>query len=521
MKHNSLKATWLLSAILLILLASSLIASLFFKEKWLWMDEVLSYVLISDASDSHLNAALVSGMDANPPVFPNLYWLISHLISLNPQFLRAVSVVLFAGTIAYFFVFVTRLMGTPRTNFVLISLFTGLTYLNLTLSTQIRTYALFLLIGLVYFIIIHRLITSPSRLKLLGLHILVGTLLVFTHNFGLFYLAASGAFFGLLWLWSRERSYLWVLSTYSLIGLLWFAIWYPSFSVQTLAGKPHSWIPLPTFLSFFRTVGELAPNLSSTLERSPGFEFLAVLRFLFILALFLYLSLPRLKDGFKAMIQDKAFGFFLLAGFIYFTTIAISLTVSFVHTSVFISRYLWPSHLLVIYQLVYAFYQLTGERRVTWLARLLPVYVVLLALFVFYQNRKVVIFPSRVLSHLHQLDQRYPVLIESADYFLPIWFHHQVTHPRYLLDWETASVRDNILSATVEFNILTALREKYKVYNVITRQGFNKVSMPHFYVIDETSHYQIEHFLANGQVHIIRELPISIAGHRLLECRFD
>ena len=521
MKHNSLKTTYLLSAVLLILLTSSLTASLFFKEKWLWMDEVLSYVLISDASDSHLNAALVSGMDANPPVFPNLYWLISHVISLNPQFLRAVSIGLFAGTIAYFFVFVTQLLGTPRTNFVLISLFSGLTYLNLTLSTQIRTYALFLLISLAYFIITHRLISSPGRLKLLGLHILVGFLLVFTHNFGLFYLAASGVFFGLLWLWSRQRSYLWMLGTYGVIGLLWVAIWYPSFSVQTLAGKPHSWIPLPTFLSFFRTVGELAPNLSSTLERRPGFEFLAILRFLFILALFLYLALPRLKDGIKAVVQDKAFSFYLLAGFMYGTTIAIALAVSFLHTSVFISRYLWPSHLLVIYQLVYAFYQLVGERRVTWLARLLPIYVLLLALFVFYQNRKGVIFPSGVLRYLPQLDQRYPVLIESADYFLPIWFHRQVAQPRYLLDWETASVRDNILSATVEFNILSSLREKYKVSNVITRQGFNKLSMPHFYVIDETSHYQIEHFIANGQVHIIRQLPISIVGHRLLECQFN
>lgn len=51
------------------------------------MDEVLSYVLISDSSLSHVNDAMVSDMDANPPLFFNFYWLIGHTVSLNPLFL--------------------------------------------------------------------------------------------------------------------------------------------------------------------------------------------------------------------------------------------------------------------------------------------------------------------------------------------------------------------------------------------------------------------------------------------------
>ena len=519
------KKVRLLSIVMAVTLSVSLIVSLFFKEQWLWMDEVLSYMLISDPSVVHMNDAVVSGMDANPPFFANVYWFIGHAISLNPQFLRAVSIVIFASTIALFYRYTTTLIGTPVTNFVLITAIVALTYLNMTLSTQIRTYSLFLLISLGYFVVLHRLTTTPNQVKLLGLHTLLGLMLVFTHNFGLFYVAASGAFFAVLWVWSRQKNYLFVLGAHALIALIWLLVWYPSFAIQTEAGKPHSWIPLPTLLSFFTIVGELVPNLSSSLERRPLFAFLPILRFVLVIGLFAYIALPRLRAGFQSIKADKAFLFYLLAGSIYLTTIGITLLVSLVHTSVFISRYLWPGHLLLLYQLVYAWYALGQRLRLPTRAsvvglRLLPVYVLLLAGFLFYQNRKVVFFPSGVLSYLPQLDKRYPVFVETADYFLPIWFHDKTTKVRYLLDWETAAKEGNILSATVEHKILKSVREKYHVNSVVPTQQFSRITIPHFYVIDESSNYQIEHFIETGQVRIIRELPIDIKGHRIIECVF-
>lgn len=514
-----------LTLAIVLILSVSLILSLFFKEHWLWMDEILSYMLISDPSVAHLNDAVVSGLDANPPFFANTYWLIGHTVSMNPQFLRAVSVVIFAITIALLYRYTTTLIGTPVQNFVLITAIVSLTYLNLTLSTQIRAYSLFLLIGLGYFVAVHKLTTSPGRAGLLALFSLLGILLVLTHNFGLFYLAASGAFFTGLFSWSRQRTYLNVLAAHGLIALVWLLVWYPNFVIQTDAGKPHSWIPLPTLLSFFSTVGELAPNLSSTMERRPLFFFLPILRFLLVVGLWIYIVLPRLKQDFQAVIGDKAFLFYLMAGFIYLATIGISLVVTFAHTSVFISRYLWPSHLLLIYQVVYAYYFVLNRRPVrlsntVWALRLLPVYMLLLAGFLFYQNKKVTVFPSGVLNYLPQLDKRYPVFVETAAYFLPIWFYNKTPNLRFLLDWETASRKDNYLSATVEYKILKSVKEKYQVDNIITLQSFIRNKVPHFYVIDESSHYQIEHFIQNGQVQVIREFPVDIEGHRILECTF-
>ena len=522
------KLTQRLSLALFAVLTISLITSLFFKHNWLWLDEVLSYLLISDPSVAHMNGAIVSGMDANPPLFPNLYWLIGHAVSLNPQFLRAISVVLFAVAIAFFYRYTTRLIGNPITNFILITICIAFTYLNLTLSTQIRAYALFLLLGFSFFTVLHRLISDPSRPTWLAGCFALGFLFAFTHNFGLFYLTATGSFFALLLLWSKQRQYGWVLAAHVLIGVVWLVSWYTDFEIQTQAGKPHSWIPLPTFLSFFSTIGEIAPTLSSKLERNPRLLFLPILRFVGLIALFAYLAVPRLKAGFASVRDDKAFTFYLLTAWIYFVTIGIALVVSFAHTSVFLSRYFWPSHLLVIYQLIYAWYALTARWSVrfrwpssTLVLRLLPVYVLLFGAFLFYQNRKVSVFTGDILSYLPKLDKRYPVFFESANYYLPIWFLDKNANVRYLLDWETAIRPGNKLNASVEHKILDAVRENYHVPGIVQPQHFNRTEVPHFYVIDESERYQVEDFIQKGRVRVIRQLPIALSGHRILECELQ
>ncbi|GAB3779617.1 hypothetical protein GCM10028818_30480 [Spirosoma horti] len=517
--------TRLLSIALLLVVSVSLITSLFFKEKWLWMDEVLSYLLISDPSVAHMNDAVVSGMDANPPLFANVYWLIGHAVSLDPQFLRSVSIVLFALTCALFYRYTTTLIGTAVTNFVLITMILSLTYLNIMLSTQIRTYSLFLLISFGYFVVLQRLTNAPGQFKLLLSFGLLGLLMLFTHSFGLFYATASGAFFAILFIWSKDRRYLLVLGVHMLVLAIWLLSWYPSFAIQSEAGKPHSWIPLPTASSFFTIVGELVPTISSSLERHSLFQWLPIFRFFLVVGLWLYIALPRLRTNrFQTLVRDQAFMLYLMAGFVYLFTIGITVAISVFFRSVFISRYLWPSHLLMVYQLVYAFYFFQSRWSFSWgrlalSVRLLPIYTGLLAVFMFYQNRKVIIFPSNVLSYLPQLDKHYPVFVETADYFLPIWFHDKTTKVRYLLDWETAAREPNILSATVEHKILKSVREKYHVYDIIPKQDFNLSNVSHFYVVDESSTYQIEDFIKTGKVQIIRELPIDIAGHRLLECR--
>ncbi|MBD2752293.1 hypothetical protein [Spirosoma validum] len=511
-----------LSVGLFLLLAVSIGLGLYFRASWLWMDEVLSYVLISDPSLVHLNDALVSGLDANPPLFFNVYWPIGHYISLNPLFLRLISVVLFSGTIVVFFWYTTRLIGNGFINFVLISVMVYTTYQNFVHSTGIRSYAILLPISCAYFISMHRLINRPSNIRLLTAHTVLGLLLAFCHNYGAFYLAVSGAFFFILLLWSKDRTYWLVLSTFGIIALVWLVIWYPSFVIQSDAGKPHSWIPLPTVSSFFSNFGDLIPAVPIRISWLPPSLGLDVLRVVLVVGLYLYIAIPGIKTGYGAIRQNEAFQFFLLSGFVYLGVIIVALLVSLTYTSVFISRYMWPSQLLIMYQLVYTYYYFAGQQRIApRLAYFLPLYALLIGSVIFYKVWKMESsFRSSLLTYLPKQQEQYPVFVERADYFLPIWYHKEQPNVSFMLDWKNANRPNNLLSTTTDYKILQSLADKYHVKGLVPSDTFNATHFSHFYVVDEKAIYQIEDYIKRGQVKVIRELPIDIPGHRLLECMF-
>lgn len=530
-----------LSIFLFLLLAIPLLASLFFREPWLWMDEVISYTLLTDPSLAHVNRAVVSGMDANPPLFVNLYWLLGHGITTNLVFLKSVSIALFALTGVLFYRHTTRLMGTPMVNFVVMTGIVSLTFLNYVLATQIRAYAVYLLLTVAFVLSAHRLMHRPDSRKWLLVHLGLGFLVLMSHNVGLFYVAAVAGCFALLWLWSGQRQYGWIMAAHLLCFGLWFVTWYPQFAIQAEAGKPHSWIPVPTFLSFFQTIGELLPSPSSQVEHKPALLWLPVVRVVAVLGLFVYVALPRLRGGLRAVLSDPAFSFFLLANLTTLAVVAMALGVSLVHTSVFLSRYFWPSHLLLTYGLLYVGYAVLPQikRSLRSFPRLgtlfqtgsagtafLAVYGLTLLGFLFYQSRKVRLFPSQIVPYLAQLNPRYPVFFESADYFLPIWYY-QLAPARYLLDWPSANTPGNLPNATVDYNIINGLRTHYGIRTILpvdqflpvqTQKSALKAPEGHFYVVDEVSRYQFERLIRGHHVRIIRRLPINIAGHQLLEC---
>ena len=379
--------------------------------------------------------------------------------------------------------------------------------------------------------------------------------LLFCHNFGLFYLAASAACFGLLALWTRRPAYLAAIATHLLALGVWVIFWYPKFAIQVQSGKPHSWIPRPTVESFFLTAGELAPSLSAKLERLPAFGWLAPLRFLLILGFFGYivgarrkrvgdnaLHLPHRHHPSQAfcfnVASDPAFLAYLLSGGIYVGVLVITVVVSVFHTSVLLSRYLWPSQLLVMYQLMYAYYFFTPSkplaaqtpgmvparpevalhpRATPWF---LAGYAMLWGGFLFYQSRKVVVFSSAIVPYLAQLDPRWPIFVPNADYFLPLWYARKDLPIRYLLDWRDASRPDNILSATVEYKILDSVRNHYGVGAIVPEGGLTPASYPHFYYVQEDSTYLLQGFIAAGRVRVMREIALPLKGHHLLECAF-
>ncbi|GAB3641425.1 hypothetical protein [Spirosoma arcticum] len=517
-RNRANRQATLLSVVIGLLLLISLTGSLFFKERWLWMDEVLSYILLSDPSRAHMNEVIVSGLDSNPPVYFNFVWTLAQGISLNEYFLRSISIALFAATVAVFYRYTTRLIGTPLINFILFTAVISLTYLNFILSDQIRPYGLYLLMSCLYFITAHQLVKNPSNLRFLGLHFLAGSVLVMTHNFGSFYVAASLCFFAGLYLWSRWHAYWWVAASHLLIFGVWIVLWYANFQIQALVGKPYSWIPEPTVFSFFQMVGELIPTLSSRLEQRPIMAFLPILRVALVLGLFLYIAIPRVKRGFQSVVNDDAFSFYLLAGCIAVLTAGGTVVVSYAYLSVFLPRYQWPSHLLLLFQLVYAFYHVAPAVRFpAQLVRFVPLYVVLVMGFVFYQNRKIVHFPSGILDYLPRNEANYPIFFESSDYFLPIW-HHKLANAHYLMHRKTVLTKGNLKNSSTDYNLSVPMRERYDIREIVWSTEFTKERFPRFYIVDESSRYQAEYFIANKRIKVLKVIPVPIEGHRILEC---
>ena len=316
-----------------------------------------------------------------------------------------------------------------------------------------------------------------------------------------------------------------MLASFALVGLVWLLVWYPSFAIQARAGQPHSWIPLPTLPSFFQNFGELIPNVPVKLRWLPPSLWLDVLRVVLVVGLYGYIAAKGLRAGFDAVREDLAFQFFLLSGFVYLAVIGIALVVSLTYTSVFIGRYMWPSQLLIMFQLVYAWYHLTGPLkvvRVVRLARWLPVYALLLGGVVFYKVWKMQSpFRDEVLSYLPANDVQTPVFVETADFFLPIWYHKARPNVVFLLNWDLAKRPGNVLAATVNYKVISTLRDKYSVRGIVSANQFTAAAFPRFYVVDTQENYQIEAYIKSGQVRVIRELPMDMPGHRLLECVFQ
>lgn len=468
-------------------------------------------LLLNDPSIQHMREAITAGIDANPPLFFYLYRFLSQSISNNPIFLKIISIFFFSAAISGFYYYVTRLIQNAVINYILFGLVIILTSLNYNLSSQIRQYSIFLLISCLYFIITNELIKKPTQIGLLIGQFFTGLCLAFIHNYGLIYLAACLSFSGLLFLWSKQKTYLVPIAVGILIAGLWFIIWYPSFLIQAETGKPVSWIPVPTFASFITVADSLIPRIPVLNETNFGLQ---ISKVLLVVGTFGYISFRKLRRDFDAFRSDRAFSFYLLSGYIFWTTMGLTLLISLTYTSIFFNRYFWPSHLLFLFQFVYAVAYFSPKfslRRFPILT--LSFFSCAIALYLFRQNRKISLFPNHITQLSSYIKNKKPIFFESIDEFLPANYY-RLLDSHYLLNWE-ASLKT---STTVHYKTIQYIREKYGISKIIPRDQFTPVNFPNFYVIDNVHFYQFEHLIAKKQIRVVRTIPTSVSGYQILEC---
>ncbi|RRB02046.1 hypothetical protein [Larkinella rosea] len=497
------------SFFLFLIMAVALATSTALKDHRLWLDEILSMILLSEDSFTHRIQAITTGIDANPPLFILLY----SLFGRGELTLKIISILFFAGGVSVISGYLSGLTKKPMLVFVLTLIIVALTSMNYNLSSQIRNYSLFLFLSALYFTDLFRFVVNPKGRALLVRLSVWGMLLAFAHNFGLIYIAASMGVLALLTLWAKDARYLSGVAVGLLIFCLWVVIWYPHFLIQADTGKPFGWIKLPTFTSFLVTVDSLLPRIPVLSETSLYIIIPKVLAFAGFFLAGLWRSL---KAGFRETFRDPVRITFLASALLFWMVFALTLLISFGFTPIFYSRYFWPSHLLVIVQIVY----LCRNSPVVAMPRFYPYLIGIFAIsagaYLFRQNRKVTLFPDYLETLSKAIPARFPVFFETGSDFLTADYYG-LSDAHYLLNWKVSLKNHD----TLGFKIIGAIQREYDKGEVVSELSFTKDRFPRFYVVDKTSHHLFEQYIDSGVLRVRSVKGGAVAGYRILECEWQ
>jgi uncharacterized membrane protein len=198
----------------------------------LWQDEVASARIISKSNPFDMVFAVARG-ESTPPVWYSLGWLVHHLGVSVPD-VRVLSVLAGGAAAALVVIYAARFVPLPAA--VVAGLITALGSQFMRHGWELRAYALFTLVSVVFAFLVERAAEQPDRRRLawLAACVAVGTL---THYF--FFLAMFASFVWLWWTCARDVAKR--VTVAMAVGLIPFAIWLPAFVHQYTNGR-FMWI---------------------------------------------------------------------------------------------------------------------------------------------------------------------------------------------------------------------------------------------------------------------------------------
>jgi len=315
--------------------------------KQAWMDEIFTWKEASDRSLWHLYWAIQHGADGGQPLFYTTAWLWAKTFGASVLSLRLYSCVSMCGALLVTWRCIRRVYGLWATAFGVLWMW-GSAGLLLDQNAEGRFYGLFILAVAVVVDVYLRLAarSTPTRLLLLY-SLLAQAALVLTHVLGLFY---SGMILLTLVLFDtlagrfRTKVYL-----FHAAGWLALVVWIPAIRASIAAGKPHGWIPVPSFARFFDSYffWDYLPWLSLVQRHAPEFLFqicrqgvrAAIMLPVAVVLFFTARKLLRAERSFSPTAEDAL----LLVAFALLSMPIVLFVVSHLLTPVFVARYLLPS----------------------------------------------------------------------------------------------------------------------------------------------------------------------------------
>lgn len=440
------------------------------SKKFFWMDELVSYYLVTDPSFLHMLNALANQADASPPLWFCLTWIWSGVFGTSEVTLRLFSSICIGGAFL-----ITWTVLYHRFNFwsssISCTICFFLSHLILRQNCEARFYGLFFFWSALTLLIFNKV--TPKQ-KISGLDYILNFLshaaLVLTHVYGFLYSGSvllafiiSDYYLKIL----RPKLYLSIMA-----GWASFIIWAVPFYRQMDLGDPHSWITVPNFLSLFLSLIGVYNNFSVPLL------ILAILLFLLIRRN----RLTRLKSNEVSnrlnTHNELTLLFFGLS--LSFIVPILAWTISKLTVSIFFYRYFIPGIIgwSIIFSWIFHRYLPTvfsNSKSANWKeffneGRKKTALVFTLLFFLIYP----ILFalnapaPEKPGSDMLQFDEELPIITESPHDYLPR-FHYSSNEQNYylVLDWEAAIDTQSVLAATAEYKLMKAIKKFYPFHNII------------------------------------------------------
>ena len=228
-----------------VLLVSCVVAA---RHKYLWHDEVFSWILVTDPSGWHMLRAIAGGAEASPPLYHITARVWLAVAGRSELALRLWSSVGFALSLIVLWRVLRRAHDPTIAAFAAVVPFC-LSPLLWYQNTEARFYGIFTLAAALALAATDLAARAPSRWRLAGVAC-AHAALVLSHIFGFFYAGALLAGLGARDVVATVRGHRmagwWRPYAAAVTGWLPFALWIPAFVAQADVGAPHSWIPLPT-----------------------------------------------------------------------------------------------------------------------------------------------------------------------------------------------------------------------------------------------------------------------------------
>lgn len=220
----------------------------------LWMDELLTLILVQAPSLSKLWAGVIGGMDGNPPLYFSLAWLIAQSVPPGVSLVVVLRLVNVLATVAAVFALyrVSRRVASAHAAWIGVFLFLATNENVFFVALELRTYAMYFLMAALAILCQQRLIEQGRRsdLILLGL-CYVGLTLIQT--FGIAYvvsIALAGWLSRLGGGWRHARPL--VVAAIPAAAIM--ACWSPFLLGQSQVAQPYNWIEAPDTAEFIRSI---------------------------------------------------------------------------------------------------------------------------------------------------------------------------------------------------------------------------------------------------------------------------